>query len=90
MQPNVYLKDVVARFLADRGLPGSVAIYPGVPLAKRLETGERAQFVVEYRGSGSAHLLVDEYEIACGTQGAPVARALADKIERARRAELAA
>lgn len=90
MQPNVYLKDVVARCLADRGLPGTVEIHPRVPLAKRLETGERAQFVVEYHGDGDAQLFVDEYEIACGTVGAPVGRALADKIERARRPQQAA
>jgi hypothetical protein len=90
MQPNTYLKDLVARCLAERGLPGSVEIYPRVPLARRLETGERIQFVVEYHGHGDARFFVDEYEIACGTVGAPVARSLGDRIAKERRVELAA
>jgi hypothetical protein len=90
MHTNVYLKDLVARCLAERGLSGTVEIYPRVPLARRLETGERIQFVVEYHGHGDARLLVDEYEIACGTVGAPVARSLADRLATARRVERAA
>ena len=90
MQPNIYLKDLVERRLAERGLPGTVAIYPHVPLAKRLETGERAHFVVEYHGDGDARFLVDEHEISCGTVRAPVAHSLAARIEKERRVELAA
>jgi len=90
MQPNTYLKDLVARCLADRGLPGSVEIYPRVPVARRLETGERIQFVVEYHGDGDARFFVDEYELACGTVGAPIARRLADRIAKDRHIELAA
>lgn len=83
----MYLKDLVAQRLADRGLPGTVDIYPSRPLAIRLETGERTQFVVEYRGDGEARVVVDEYEISSGTIGAPVAHALADRIVKARRLE---
>ena len=90
MHSNVYLRELVERCLSERGLPGTVAIYPSVPLAKRLETGQRAHFVVEYQGHGSSRFLVDEYEISCGTVGAPVARTLADRIEKQRRVDLAA
>lgn len=81
---NVYLKDLVAAKLAERGLPGSVHIRPNKPLAARLESGERATFIVEYNGHGTARLDVPEHEISCGTVGASVAVALADMIERAR------
>jgi hypothetical protein len=90
MRPNVYLNELVARCLNERGLPGTVAIYPRVPLARRLESGERVQFVVEYHGCGDTRFLVDEYEISCGTVGSPIARSLADRIEKERRVELAA
>jgi hypothetical protein len=83
----MYLKDLVAQTLADRGLPGTVDIRPHLPLAKRLETGQRAQFVVEYRGDGTASLVLDEHEISGGTVGAPIARAIADRIVAARRQE---
>jgi hypothetical protein len=86
----VYLKDLVAQTLADRGLPGTVDIRPHRPLAKRQETGERARFIVEYRGHGTASLVLDEYEISSGTVHAPIARHVADRIVAARRAELAA
>jgi hypothetical protein len=82
---NVYLSDRVAKCLADRGLPGSVQIRPHKPLAARLESGERASFVVDYEGVGTAHLIVDEYQIACGTVGASVVTSLADMIEKQRR-----
>ena len=39
---DVYLKDLVAAKLAERGQPGSVHIRPNKPLAARLELGERA------------------------------------------------
>jgi hypothetical protein len=84
---NIYLEDVVAAKLAERGLPGSVRIRPNKPLAARLESGERATFVVEYDGLGTARLDVPEHEISCGTVGAPVAAALADTIERVRSRE---
>ena len=87
MQPNPYLEDLVARCLAERGLRGTVRIYPRVPLARRLQTGERIQFVVEYDGDGDARFLVDEYDIACGTVGASIARSLADRIVKERRVE---
>lgn len=90
MQPNVYLKELVARCLADRGIPGSVEIYPDLPLAKRLETGQRTHFVVQYHGHGDARLIVDEHEISCGTIGSPIERTLAERIARERRVELAA
>lgn len=90
MRSPVYLKELVAHCLSERGLPGTVEIYPRVPLAIRIETGERAQFVVEYHGHGDARLLVDEHEISSGTVGAPIARSLADRIEKSRRVELAA
>lgn len=86
MQPNVYLKDLVARVLAERGLPGRVEIHPHRPFADRLESGERARFIVEYHGDGITRLVLDEYEVSSGTVGAPVAVAIADAIERARRA----
>ena len=81
---NVYLKDLVAAKLAERGLPGSVRIRPNKPLAARLELGERATFIVEYDGVGTARLDVPDHEISCGTVGASVAVALAERIERAR------
>lgn len=87
---NIYLKDLVAKTLAERGLPGSVQIRPNKPLAARLESGERAKFIVEYDGVGSARLEVSEHEVSCGTVGAPVAVALAELIERARSRERAA
>jgi hypothetical protein len=76
--------------LSERGLPGTVAIYPRVPLAKRLEAGVRAQFVVEYHGHGDALFTVDEYEISSGTVGAPIERTLANRIEKERQVHLAA
>lgn len=81
----MYLKDLVAQTLADRGLPGTVDIRPHVSLARRLETGERARFVVDYRGEGSASVMLDEHEITSGTVGAPIARYIADRIVVARR-----
>lgn len=90
MQPNPYLKDLVGETLAARGLPGSVEIRPDKPLAARIESGERAHFVVEYHGVGDAHLIVDEWQISSGTRGARVADALADMIERAIERRIAA
>jgi hypothetical protein len=84
---NVYLEDLVAKTLAERGLPGSVHIRPNKPLAARLESGERATFIVEYDGVGTARLDVPEHEISCGTVGASVRVTLADLIERARSRE---
>lgn len=81
----MYLKDLVAQTLAERGLPGTVDIRPHVPLARRLETGERARFVVDYHGDGTASVLLDEHEITSGTVGAPIARYIADRIVAARR-----
>jgi hypothetical protein len=81
---NTYLKDLVAKHLADRGMPGSVAIRPHKPLGARMESGERAKFVVDYDGVGSARVIVDEYEIACGTVGASVVTSVANQIEKAR------
>jgi hypothetical protein len=89
-QPNVYLKDIVARRISERGMPGVVDIRPRVPLPVRLETGERVQFVVDYKGAGNVRLLVDEWEVSCGTKGAPVADALVDKILKNRQRDLAA
>ncbi len=86
----VYLKDLVADCLAARGLAGTVEIRPRTPLATRLETGERTQFIVEYRGRGAARLVLDEWEISCGTVRAPIAETLADKLAIARRIDLAA
>jgi hypothetical protein len=82
MQPNEYLKDVVARRLAERGLPGRVEVRPHRPLAERLELGERARFIVEYDGVESARLVLDEWQISGGTRGAPISAALAEMIER--------
>ena len=79
---SAYLQDLVAAHLAERGLPGTVQIRPTKPLAARLESGERAMFAIDYDGAGTAHVLVDEYQIACGTVGAPVAVALADLVAR--------
>lgn len=84
---NIYLKDLVAAKLAERGLAGSVQIRPNKPLAARLESGERATFIVEYDGVGTARLDVPEHEISCGTAGASVAVVLAAMIERARSRE---
>ena len=81
---DVYLKDLVAATLAERGLPGSVLIRPNKPLAARLDLGERATFTVEYNGVGTARLDVPEHEISCGTVGASVAVSLANLIERSR------
>jgi hypothetical protein len=81
---NIYVKDFVAAELADRGLPGSVHIHPNKPLAARLESGERATFIVEYDGVGTARVAVPEHEISCGTVGASVVGALADLIQRER------
>lgn len=81
---NVYLKDLVAAKLSERGLPGSVHIRPNKPLAARLQSGERATFIVDYNGVGTARLDVPEHEISCGTVGASAAVTLADMIERER------
>lgn len=75
-----YLEDLVAERLAALGHPGTVRIRPRVPLALRLEAGERARFVVDYHGAGSAHFVLDDWDLIKGTRGAPVAHALADKI----------
>lgn len=82
-----YLKDLVAKCLCERGLPGTVQIRPHKPLAARVESGERASFIVEYEGAGTARVVVDEYQIACGTAGSSVVTALADLIERERRCD---
>lgn len=89
-EAKTYLKDIVAARLAERGLPGVVEIRPRIPLRRRLETGERAQFIVEYVGDGTAEIAVDEWEITCGTVRASVADALAGKIENSRQRQLAA
>lgn len=78
----MYLEDLVAAELAVRGLRGVVRIRPNKSLAERLELGERATFIVDYDGVGTARVAVPEYEISSGTAGAPVAVALADLIER--------
>ena len=83
-EAKTYLKDLVAARLAERGIPGTVEILPHVPLARRLETGERARFIVQYDGDGTAELALDDWEISGGTAGASVADALADKIAKAR------
>lgn len=82
---TIYLADLVENCLAERGMPGTVRIRPHEPLAARLESGERARFLIDYDGVGTARLRVDEYEIAGGTVGASVVTALADMIERERR-----
>jgi len=83
---NLYLKDLLAAELAKRGLPGSVHIRPNKPLAARLESGERATFIVEYDGIGTARVAVPEHEVSCGTVGASVVVALADLVQRERSA----
>ena len=90
MKPNIELRELVEEHLAARNLPGAVTIRPHKPLAARLESGERARFIVTYDGVGTAQITVDDSEISCGTIGAPIAKAIADKIERARHARLAA
>lgn len=90
MEPNVPLKKLVADALASRGLPGTVEIYPNKPLALRQELGERVKFVVDYHGVGDARIVVDDWEISCGTVGARVEDALADKLEHAMERRLAA
>lgn len=85
-----YLKDLVAERLAERGNPGTVEIRPRVPLAVRLDTGERTTFVVDFRGAGRAQLQLEEWEISTGTVGASVVDSLADKIEKAMQHEVAA
>ena len=89
MQQNAYLKELVELCLADRGLPGTVDIRPYHPHTARLETGDRARFLVDYHGKGTVHLLVDEAQISSGTVGARVEVALADLIELARQIEYA-
>jgi hypothetical protein len=89
MEPNVPLKKLVADVLASRGLPGTVEIYPNKPLALRQELGERVKFIVDYHGVGDARIVVDEWEISCGTVGARVEDALADQLERAMERRLA-
>lgn len=82
MLSNMYLQGLVERELATRGIPGTVRIRPQVPLARRLESGERARFLVAYEGSQAVTVTVDEYEISAGTVGAPIAVALVNKIEK--------
>jgi hypothetical protein len=87
MTTSRYLADLVAEQLAKRGMPGTVRIHPHKPLAQRVQSGERAMFVVEYEGAGMANLTVDEYQISSGTVGASVVTALANLIERHRERE---
>lgn len=75
-----YVEDLVAERLAALGYPGTVIIRPRAPLAVRIETGERARFVIAYRGRAEIQFMLDDWDVIKGTTGAPLAHALADKI----------
>jgi len=75
-----YLEDLVAERLAELGLPGTVTIRPRVPLAVRVETGERARHVLDYRGTRAVRFVLDDWDLIRGLRGASIAHVLADKL----------
>jgi hypothetical protein len=85
-----YLADLVSNRLAERGMIVDVTIRPRAPITRRLETGERTQFVVQSDGALTAELVLDEWEIAGGTVGASVVDAIADRIAKVRARDMAA